>query len=121
MRVNGQINKVKQLLVWAILEWVTIWQPHVFSAWQKSSANLPAGFELPKCNTWDKAYFVEDGVDFVPYTASSLPGVPQCLWIKHNLFQISFFFLFFCEFSERTLPAVSGTNILSRLLILCSR
>ena len=30
MRVNGQINEVKQLLAWAILGWVTLWQPQFF-------------------------------------------------------------------------------------------
>ena len=28
--VNGQINEAKQLLAWAILGWVTIWQPQYF-------------------------------------------------------------------------------------------
>ena len=30
VRVNDQINDVKQLLAWAILGWVTIWQPQFF-------------------------------------------------------------------------------------------
>ena len=30
MKVNGQVNEVKQILAWAILGRVTIWQPQIF-------------------------------------------------------------------------------------------
>ena len=40
MKVNGQIDEVKQSRPRLILRWVTIWQPHFFSLTEKISGKL---------------------------------------------------------------------------------